>query len=477
MSNRLIIYFIICLLSFSVCKIEAQTFEDFCETNLTTITINTVNNELPTYEIKEGPYVDSKAIANATKVPCSITIRKRDQILYESGDYKPDTSGATIKIRGNSSALGVQKPYKIKLEKKADLLTRRDDDKYKDKEWILLKENQLKTYIGFTLSNLLDMPYKIGIKPVNLFINNEFTGLYYLTESIKRNEECRINVDKETGIIFEYDAYWWNEEYYIKSILKKNTYLAYTLKYPDAEKMTNSQEEYIEEWIEEMQKAVLDGRSEEYLCLDTCARWILAHDLLGNSDGVGTNLYFAKADNTPETKAYTPTLWDFDGAFFIKDDWSKTHCWGDAFFYYLFKNDTQKKFATAYCNQWISFTNNLVLNKLIDSLYSFASSEEGIAMEKSYILSEIKLNGKNSDWSLLSQIKKYEDWLINRQNCLNNMINEEFWDVMNSIETSNHRNIYKEKHTNEVFDILGRKTSDSYKGIKIINGQKYINKQ
>ena len=36
-----------------------------------------------------------------------------------------------LKIRGNHSAYSEKKPYKIKLQKKADLLLRNNDDVYK----------------------------------------------------------------------------------------------------------------------------------------------------------------------------------------------------------------------------------------------------------------------------------------------------------------------------------------------------------
>ena len=117
----------------------AQTLNEICEIGLPVIIINTVNNEEPTCEFVTSPEgAAGKSITNATKVPCSITIRLHDEILYESGLYKADTSGATIKIRGNTSTKLRAKPYKLKLEKKADLLLRDDDDKYKDKEFLLL---------------------------------------------------------------------------------------------------------------------------------------------------------------------------------------------------------------------------------------------------------------------------------------------------------------------------------------------------
>ena len=120
----------ICIFIISILEMGAQTLNEICEIGLPVIIINTVNNEEPTCEFVTSPEgATGESITNATKVPCSITIRLHDEILYESGLYKADTSGATIKIRGNTSTTLRAKPYKLKLEKKADLLLRNDDDK------------------------------------------------------------------------------------------------------------------------------------------------------------------------------------------------------------------------------------------------------------------------------------------------------------------------------------------------------------
>ncbi|MBE6326393.1 MAG: hypothetical protein E7077_04910 [Bacteroidales bacterium] len=461
--NKKYLLVLIWMLILSIVKIVAQTLNEICEIGLPVVIINTVNNEVPSCEFAEPPYkVDCVSTTNATKVPCSITIRMHDKILYESGEYVENISGATIKIRGNTSATEKQKPYKIKLQKKADLLLR-NDSAYKDKEWLLMKENKLKSFIGFTFNTLLDMPYKPELKPVNVVMNNEYYGLYYITESVKRNNKCRINVDKETGYIFEYDAYWWNEDYYIP-VEFGDPYMKFTLKYPDTKDATDDQKYYLESWLEELQQAVMNGNGSDFLYLDTCARWILAQDLFGNSDGAGSNLYFAKSDNSTNTKAYTPTLWDFDGFFFIKDKWSQPHDWKESFFHSLFVYDKHHTFTTAYCKEWQSIVQNNLIESLIQAINKYANSEEGSAVEKSYNLTTLKYYGHDFQWSITEQAKTYEIWIKERKSWLDNEINE----ICNSCL------IKKVDVNNIIYDVLGRRCPSSYKGVKIINGEKVI---
>lgn len=469
--TKKIFFSIIHILIFSIYFIKAQTIDDVCKINLPVVIINTENNEMPTCEYIEHPAgAVGVGIINATKVPCSITIRMHDKNLYESGEYKADTSGATIKIRGNTSAQGAQKPYKLKLEKKADLLLRNNDEKYKDKDFLLLStlNNCLKTYIGFTLNELMDMPYKPGAMPVNVFINNEYKGLYYLVESVKRNKKCRIDVDKETGYIFEYDAYWWNEDYSIPLDFDISA-MRFTLKYPDSKEATYEQKDYIEQWLKDMQIAVLDGKGEEYLDLDTCARWIIAHDLLGTADGAGCNLFFAKADNTAVSKAYTPTLWDFDSICKENEEWSSPHTGGYFFFYQLFHHDKKQTFATAYCKTWINMTNSAVTKKLVNTIKKYASSEEGKEFEKSYNMTVTKYRKKTSNWKILDDANYYENWFAERELWLEEAINIQYPKIVTNL---------KQKHNNtkhyKTYDPLGRRTHTSYEGIKIKNGEKFL---
>lgn len=458
------LFFITFSIITNTCITNAQELEQICELNLPVVIINTVNNEIPTCETVYAPEgADGIGKTNVNKVPCSVSILLHDKILYESGEYKENKSGAKINVRGNTSSSNPQKPYKLKLEKKADLLMRGNDKLYKDKEWVLVYENDLKTFIGLTLNKLVDMPYKPEFKPVNVFLNNHYEGLYYLMESVKRNEHCRINVDKETGYIYEYDVYWWQEDYYIPLEFDKQL-LAFTIKYPEKEDLTDDRKSYSESWLKDLQHSVLYGYSEHYLYLDTCARWILAQDLLGNSDGGGSNLYFVKEDNKSETKAYIPTLWDFDGICNKDHTWSDSHCWGDAFFWYMF-NYPNNKFDKSYCQEWINMNNKKVTEALIDSLYRFAHSDEGKDFEVSHRLTSLLYNKSDSLWSIESRVKEYEDWFTARHQWMNNKLYKKYPVIM--------RRLRNEIKSDFIYDVLGRIVDDTYKGIKIVDGQQF----
>ena len=158
--------------------------ESLKDIHLPVVHIYTTNGDMPTYERAYAPDDGwGMGIKNATKVSGRLFMTIGDSLLYDSGDYSEDYSGMTIKIRGNSSAVAFdKKPFKIKLQKKADLLMRGDENKFKDNEWLLLKDEKSTLFklIAFKVNQILGLQWTPEFKYVNLVINDEYWGLYEL---------------------------------------------------------------------------------------------------------------------------------------------------------------------------------------------------------------------------------------------------------------------------------------------------------
>ena len=128
---------ILILLTFATkasCNIDLGTIIGL---GLPVVEISTQNGEEPSCEMVEHPEdCMGQGITNAKKVMGRLRIIDGEETLYDSGEYLEEGGGITIRIRGNSSAWADKKPYKIKLQKATDLLTRGDNNKYADKEWL-----------------------------------------------------------------------------------------------------------------------------------------------------------------------------------------------------------------------------------------------------------------------------------------------------------------------------------------------------
>lgn len=298
--------------------------DDMLATGLRTLVIETINGEEPTCDKIDAPAGSwGEGITNVNKPGGSLRILNPDgSVAYESGEYVKKESGMTIKVRGNTSAKRAKKPFKIKLEKKADLLCR-GDKSLNDKNWVLLTNNNNLYELGSLVGEWVGMPWPPAYEYVNVILNGDFRGLYLLVEAVERNEKCRI-ITEESGFVAERDAYWWNENgEYLPSVW--NPQFNWTLKYPDFEDMTPEQEEYITRYLSDFETGIASENYEDLIDLDSFCRWLIAQDILGTSDGGGTNYYIAKKDNTQESKFFMPVLWDVDSGEDIIEGWSRVH--------------------------------------------------------------------------------------------------------------------------------------------------------
>ena len=294
------------------------------------IEINTENYIWPTCEYISAPSgCWGAGITKNDYVYSTVNLYdKNNTLIYDSADElsaEKIYNGARIKIRGNTSAYSDKKPYKIKLAKKADLLSGLIDGRdngvsYSDKEWLLLAGgSKLNQIIGWSVSETLQLDYTPSYSYVELYINGNYQGLYILCESVEQGSgtgdtQSRCKVDKD-GFIVELDAYWWNEDLYFTTPLTETTAMHYTFKYPDSEDIdTNSEKyNYIKNYISEFEVALLSGDDSylNYIDEEAFAKWLLAHDILADIDSGGSNIFLTKKDSSDSVLSMGP-LWDFD---------------------------------------------------------------------------------------------------------------------------------------------------------------------
>lgn len=461
--TRLLITIIATLLAFTNNKaqevIDISTLNDI---NLPVINIETVNGEEPTFEKVEAPEGSFGAsITNATKVPGRITITRLGNTLYDSGDYIKDTSGMTIKVRGNTSAWSDKHPYKIKLQKKADLLCRGDEKKYKDKNWVLLNTGySLNTMAASKMCSLTNIQWVPSSQYVNLVFNNEYQGVYILIESVEYNENCRLNVNKTEGYIVEMDPYWWNEDMCFDTN-KTNQTKKYTFKYPDTDDITQEQIDYIQSYIKDAENAIDNGTYENYIDVPSFATWILLHDMLGTYDSGGSNIYITKKDYL--SKLEMGNLWDFDSVFWVDDNWARVHY--DFFYYKDLFNNPNKAFVNEYIRQW-NIIKETAFTEVVNFMEDFMYSDEGKALKQSLTLEDKKWGYETT--KIAEQVTNMKEFLSMRKTWLENAISKlDNGTGIDAIQIDKKNNTF-------IYNITGRKASKYSKGLIIYGNKKVI---
>lgn len=409
------------------CSVYGIDFPD-----LPVLNIVTVNGEMPTSTIVYAPEgCSGVSITDNEYVPGRMIVTLKGNTLYDTKEYVKGESGMRIKIRGNSTGAYMnQHPYKIKLSKKYDLLER-GDKSFKHKDWVLLsmytwnvkmtnQESNILNIAGTIVSKALNKEWTPDFTFVNVVINDEYQGMYYLMESAERGDK-RVIID-DTGFMIEDDTFWWNENIYFKTDYQK-TNVAFTYKYPDDDDVTDSIQNIIRNYMNEFERVLYSkGDLSSYIDFESFAKWILIHDILGTDDAAGCNRFIYKydynKDNPYSSKLQMGPVWDYDSTF-RSDDWSTLHT-NEEWFYFtkLFERDD---FRRVYLQLWQSIRPNILSD--IQSGFDEIWNKYGDVFDESMKLHQTIYPNEGRQ-SFRSQIDEVIEKLTNRVYLLDNLMTQ-----------------------------------------------------
>ena len=219
-----------------------------------------------------------------------------------------------IRGRGHSSWKGAKKPYKIKLDKKTAVM-----GMPKNKHWALLKPTE-NTVAGLQLGKLMNMAWTPSFRPVEVVLNGDYIGLYFLTETI-RIDENRVNIyeqqDQETnpelikgGWLVEVDNYHDEDQITIPECSKWNL----TLRYHSPEDLSNAQLQWLTDEFKSINAAVYSSDKtstewEKYIDVESMARFFILQEVMDNPDGFHGSFYLHK-DLSDNAKWIAGPIWD-----------------------------------------------------------------------------------------------------------------------------------------------------------------------
>ena len=150
-------------------------------------------SELPVVYINTegGQAITSKE----TYIDATLTVQGNE--TYNSKTTKLYNGATEIRGRGNSTWSQPKKPYRLKLDKKTDLL-----GMGKSKHWVLLAnyldESLLRNTLAYNLSGAMGMEQMATVF-VDVVLNGDFVGNYQLCENIR--------VDPTRGDIFDWESF------------------------------------------------------------------------------------------------------------------------------------------------------------------------------------------------------------------------------------------------------------------------------
>jgi len=242
---------------------------------------------------------------------------------------------AQVRIRGNLSRDFEKKSYAIEF-KEEDLLTNKDvslSGMAADSDWVLhgpyMDKTLLRNYLCYNLSGEI-MEYAPNVRFCELFVNEEYMGVYLLVEKIKYNEEGRISLSKtdpdikETSYILQADR---GADAVETKIIPFGAYTYTTttvgepngqmeIVYPAAT-LTEAQRKYIENDFSRFEKTLFSfdynkkNGYQQHLDVDSFVDYFLINEFTLNYDAVGLSTYLYKDIRGKLNLC----VWDFNSAF------------------------------------------------------------------------------------------------------------------------------------------------------------------
>lgn len=231
-----------------------------------------------------------------------------------------------IRGRGNYTWTGFdKKPYRLKLASKADLLGLGSS-----KHWALLAHADdsygfLRNPMGFWLSSELGMPWTPGQQPVEVVLNGDYIGLYFLTETI-RVDKNRVNIVEQPdlatdpeeitgGWLVELDNYPYDPHVTIRE--GDGTELWFTYKTPEV--LSQQQETYLTDQMEAINDAVYsedrdDCAWADMVDLETLAKFYIVQEVMDNYESFHGSCYLYRQQGQDQKWMFGP-VWDFGSSF------------------------------------------------------------------------------------------------------------------------------------------------------------------
>lgn len=426
--------------------------------------------------------------------------------LYSSDATEPTISLIKAKWRGGSTntADKHKRNYKIKSinfkgkSQDISLLGMREDN-----NWIMdagqIDLFRLRNRIATEIWNdFATKPYyaskepkvKSGVtgKVVEVILNNEYRGIYSLTEAMDRKELKLKKYDDENQ---EFHGQLWKVSSWDKATFwdidkdydnTQETWHAFETKYPDIEDVNPTDYSPLYEAID----FVVNSNDEtfkkevgDYFDIPVLIDYQLFQETLKPVDNNGKNMYWGIYD-VAKSKKLTLAIWDLDAS--VGQDWRcSTPLHPD---YVLPNTDLGVKDGFNLYHRLSSLNvdnyNEKVANRYHELRKTYFSEENLISKYQGYydmLMKSGAASREETKWSedsdiggyplnFKSEIEYIKNWIINRLNYL---------DTNQFPISTNISEIHQKESlsTKTTYNMLGQKVGASYQGLKIKNGKKF----
>ena len=294
----------------------------------------------------------------------------------------------SIRGRGNSTWLKPKKPYALKLDKKQKIM-----GLPAHKRWVLianyLDNSFMRNAIAFYLSETFEMDWTVGGDFVDLVLNGEYQGLYWLGEAIKVDKN-RVNIDdgndnmtdgEDKDYLIEMDKYY-DEPVKFKSSVRDLPYMIKNDDYmvDDSDELSSGGAARLERLMTKINSlenllypnftagsdtsecSVPDESYAEIIDIDSWAKFWFVNEIMDNSELAHPKSCYFTFESTDNIFKAGP-VWDFDWSSLYK----RSACMLKDKIYYnaLFKSPA---FRRRVKELWDGYYGSIDIETLIESM-------------------------------------------------------------------------------------------------------------
>ena len=333
---------------------------------------------------------DSKDISEKSiEINCKILIVNEGRI--ETNET------AKIKVKDETRAyLSPKIPYSINFSSAQKIL----GFKGKYRNWELISNyfdrSLLRNLIALKISELMKFEYTVKCKPLDVIINGNFKGNYYICDPIEVGNN-RVNISKTSesnliksnnngGYLLEIDGEYYNGKKHFKS--NKGIYIR--IIYPKDNNITPEQENYIIENFNKIEKEVYNGNLENF-DLNTYSKQFLLKEFCGDLTHLYKNFYIT--NNANSKKLFFGPIWDFETSFDNDKMLIPTNEKPNFCFNYYSSSGTMKELTIKFIRNKdiIGYIQNL-WNNLCDTVLKESALIDFIEEQRIYLKESAELN-------------------------------------------------------------------------------------
>lgn len=290
--------------------------------------VNFVSSNLPIVKIN----TNGAEILDEPRIYAQMgIINNEDGLNYKNDEYTEYSGKISIEIRGSTSKEFPKKQYALELvnsvggNNNVSLL-----GMPKENDWILYAPYTDKSLMRNVISSLLHESmghYAPRMKHCELILNNEYQGVYVLTEKIKQ-DSARVNLseldyfntdDISGGYLLKIDRLpelpcnSWRTEYGKVNI---------QFSYPKCTDVNHQQKSYIESYVNSFEKALFadDFHNEnlhytDYIDVVSFVDYFIINELSKNIDAYILSTYVHKESDEYGGKLVMGPIWDYNLAY------------------------------------------------------------------------------------------------------------------------------------------------------------------